>query len=40
MVLFIGNRGLAKLEQRTSDRQNSVLSKPNSERKPVYQFFQ
>lgn len=38
MVLLIGNRdgrngnrGLVKQEQQTSDRQNSGLSKPNSE---------
>jgi hypothetical protein len=31
MVLFIGNSRLAKLEQQTSDRQNSGLSEPNSE---------
>lgn len=31
MVLFIGNRGLVKLEQQTSERQNSGLSEPNSE---------
>lgn len=39
MVLFIGNSRLAKLEQQTSDRQNSGLSEPNSERKPVCQVF-
>ena len=33
------NSELAKLEQQTSDRQNSGLSEPNSERKPVYQVF-
>jgi len=31
MVLFIGNSRLAKRKQQTSDRQNSGLSKPNSE---------
>ena len=31
MVLFIGNSKLAKLEQQTSDRQNSGLSESNSE---------
>lgn len=31
MVLFIENSRLEKLEQQTSDRQNSGLSKPNSE---------
>ena len=40
MVLLIGNSGRAKLEQQTSERQNSGLSEPNSERKRVYQFFQ
>lgn len=30
MVLFIGNSKLAKLEQQTSDKQNSGLSEPNS----------
>lgn len=39
MVLFIGNSRLEKLEQQTSDRQNSGLSEPNSERKPVRQVF-
>ena len=39
MVLFIGNSKLAKLEQQTSDRQNSGLSEPNSELKPVCQVF-
>lgn len=39
MVLFIGNSRLAKLEQQTSDRKNSGLSEPNSERKPVCQVF-
>ena len=34
------NSELAKLEQQTSDRQNSELSEPNSERKPVCQVFQ
>lgn len=29
------NSELAKLQQQTSDRQNSGLSEPNSERKPV-----
>lgn len=33
------NSRLAKLEQQTSDRQNSGLSEPNSERKPVCQVF-
>ena len=33
------NSELAKLEQQTSDRQNSGLSEPNSERKPVCQVF-
>lgn len=31
MVLFIGNSRLVKLEQQTSDRQNSGLSESNSE---------
>lgn len=34
------NSELAKLEQQTSDRQNSGLSEPNSGRKPVCQVFQ
>ena len=33
------NSELAKLEQQTSDRQNSGLSEPNSEWKPVCQVF-
>lgn len=33
------NSELAKLEQQTSDRKNSGLSEPNSERKPVCQVF-
>ena len=33
------NSELAKLEQQTSDRQNSGLSEPNSKRKPVCQVF-
>lgn len=33
------NSELAKQEQQTSDRKNSGLSEPNSERKPVCQVF-
>ena len=33
------NSELAKLEQQASDRKNSGLSEPNSERKPVCQVF-